>query len=697
MRTISNPVSIVSRCARLFTHSTLALAIAGVTLVGTPAAAQRADGLDQPLLTLNDCGTGDAGEVHFTIAATGDAFPHENIQLVGEAQGYDVLFDYVRPFLQAADMAYTNLDGAMLEGSPLSGYPLFNFNPRLAHALRHAGITVVSTANNHILDRGPEGLDATLRVLDESGILHHGAVSGAAASEPRPPYLPLTFARDGVSVRVGFLAATWGMNGIPDPYGQVNLLWQSDSYGAQGGVRQGVIDAIAQARRETDIVIVAAHWGQEYQFFPAEYQLEGARAMIAAGADIILGAQPHTLQPVDLVEAGGRRGLVAYSLANFLASQGAYQDQLFTATSVILYVGIARAAGGSARLTGYRYLPTIHVDGDTRPAPIPSQGYEPVIGHVRAMMRDPGGARQIAPDPPASIVEVCPSLSFAERPDLHLRGDFAEQYRTLGGTIPRSVLDALVVYGYPRGAPRRELAGDCVTETYVLHTDLQRLEWHPQASWPFRVVGTQIGTRAYEQRYGAAWRRATLNTDTFANGAFQAFFEQYGGVPVFGYPISGPLTEPDPDTGIERTVQYFERVRLETDAAAPGGVRIGRLMAEYGDIDTLCASEAGADPSSTPAPVAIAPVPGLPGTPPDNAPLPDQPASREGEATGAMRDPPLHSDGSEAREATDTLDRHRRGTDLRSWSWLLLASTVPLAIAAWYEWQRGRRRDRRRY
>lgn len=691
MRTISDFVSFVAPCARLLTRTMLALALAIATLSGLPATAQRADGLDQPLLMLNDCGAGDPGEVHFTIAATGDTFPHENIQLVGETQGYDVLFDYVRPFLHAADMAYTNFDGAMLEGSPLSGYPMFNFNPRLGRALRDAGITVVSTANNHILDRGPEGLDATLRVLDESGILHHGAVPGAAAAEPRPPYLPLMLDRNGASVRVGFLAATWGTNGIPDPYGQVNLLWQSDSYGAQGGVRQSVLDAIAQARRETDIVIVAAHWGQEYQFFPSEYQVEGARAMIAAGADIILGAQPHTLQPVDLVEAGGRRGLVAYSLANFLASQGAYQDQLFTATSVILYVGIARAADGSARLTGYRYLPTIHVDSDTRPAPIPFQGYEPVIGHVRAMMRDPGGARQVAPDPPASIVDVCPPLSFAERPDLRLGGDFAEQYRTLGGTMPRSALDALVVYGYPRGAPRRELAGDCATETYVLHTDLQRLEWHPQASWPFRVVGTQLGTLAYERRYGAALRRATLSADVFANGVFQAFFEQYGGVPVFGYPISGALTEPDPDTGIERTVQYFERVRLETDATAPGGVRIGRLMAEYGDIVALCAPEDGATPSLNPAPVAIAPVPG---TPTDAAPLPVRTTVRETEALRATPER-LPGEGSDAREATDAL-RTMWGTDLRAWSWLLLASTVPLTIAAWYEWRRGRRRDRRR-
>lgn len=661
-----------ARSRRLYV-ATLCLVAALIALTIPPNATQ-AQALDQPLLTLNDCGAGDPAEVHFTIAATGDTFPHENIQYVGETQGYDVLFDHVRPFLQAADLAYTNFDGAMDEQGPLSGYPLFNFSPRLAAALRNAGITVVSTANNHILDRGPQGLDATLNVLATNNIVQHGAIPSAATTEPRPPYQPIELNRDGVSITIGFVSATWGTNGIPDPYGQVNLLWQSDGYGSQGGVRQSMLDAIAQARRETDIVMVAAHWGQEYQFYPQEYQIEGARAMIAAGADLILGAQPHTLQPVDLVESGGRRGFVAYSLANFLASQGAYQQQLYTATAVILYVGIARAADGRVRLTGYRYLPTIHVDGDTRPAPIPAQGYEPVISHVRTMMRDPGGARQIAPDPPADRIGVCPPLVFDERPGITLSGDFAEQYRTLGGAA-RSPLDALRVYGYPQGVPVRELAGDCRSETAVLYTDFQRLELHPAAPWPFRVVGTHLGVAVYERRYGPALRQIDLSGDAFANQEFRVFFERYGGIAVFGYPISGRLIERDAD-GREREVQYFERARLELDAAAPDGVRPGALVAEYHPA-AYC-EPPGATPSAATIPPGVTP----PAMPPTQvaAPTPTSLAALIDAAAPVNPTPPAVTP--------------RR--DLRAWSWLVLASTIPLSIAAWYEWRRNRRPHRRK-
>ncbi|HEU5090288.1 MAG TPA: CapA family protein, partial [Roseiflexaceae bacterium] len=228
------------------------------TLLLPAQAQERGDGLDQPLRQANWCGVERPGDVRFTLAATGDTFPHENIQYVGETAGYATLFDHIRPFLKAADLAYTNFDGAMLAGSPYSGYPVFNYNPALAPALRDAGITLVSTANNHILDRGPEGLDATLRVLAEAGIQQHGT---APSGQARPAYLPVTLTRDGATLRIGFISASWGTNGIPDPYDQVNLLWQSNEYGQQGGVRQSVLDAVAQARRETEFVVVAAHWG----------------------------------------------------------------------------------------------------------------------------------------------------------------------------------------------------------------------------------------------------------------------------------------------------------------------------------------------------------------------------------------------------------------------------------------------------
>jgi poly-gamma-glutamate capsule biosynthesis protein CapA/YwtB (metallophosphatase superfamily) len=655
----------------------------------TPALAQRADGLDQPLREANLCGSGDVDETHFTLAATGDTFPHENIQAVGETQGYDVLFDYVRPFLQAADLAYTNFDGAMLEGAGYSGYPNFNYNPALAAALKGAGIGVVSTANNHILDRGPEGIDATLAVLDANSILHHGATRSDAVE--RPPYIPITLTRDGVSVQLGFLSATWGTNGIADPYNQVNLLYENTSYGSQGGVRQSILEAVAQAAAETDLVVVAAHWGYEYQFYPNESQTEAARRLAEAGADIILGAQAHTLQPVEILDIGERKTLVIYSLANFLASQGAFQAQSYAATATIFYVGIARSADGSVRLTGYRYLPTIHVDGDTRPAPIQPGTLPDVIAHVRTIMRDPGGARQLAADPPApgSRVEVCPPLSLPEAPSIPITGDFAQHYTMLGGTTPRPLTDAINVFGLPLGPAIVEPAGDCVTSVPVLYTERQRLELHADETWPYRVSGTQVGAHAFAQRYPGVTpeRRTDLSSpEAFADSRFRAYYEQYGGLAVFGYPISGPRNEDHPETGVPTTIQYFERARFELTPSVPPGASLteqvrlgllGRELLEAGGVAALCE---GAQASTLPSGA--------------NVPTPVASASDQGtsDATPALSNEDLEL-------VSDVATQVARGAS----GWIPVLAIIALALAifalfgfAVADWRSYRRRGTRR-
>jgi poly-gamma-glutamate synthesis protein (capsule biosynthesis protein) len=77
-------------------------------------------------------------------------------------------------------------------------------------------------------------------------------------------------------------------------------------------------------------VVVSVHWGNEYQHLPTKRQRDLARALVAAGCDVILGHHPHVLQPVELLEAEGRTALVAYSLGNFISNQDRmYRADLF--------------------------------------------------------------------------------------------------------------------------------------------------------------------------------------------------------------------------------------------------------------------------------------------------------------------------------------------------------------------------------
>ena len=88
--------------------------------------------------------------------------------------------------------------------------------------------------------------------------------------------------------------------------------------------------AVREARSQADLVVVSVHWGNEYQRQPTQRQREIAKRLVEAGCDLILGHHPHVLQPAEIVEAGGRKALVAYSLGNFISNQDRmYRADLF--------------------------------------------------------------------------------------------------------------------------------------------------------------------------------------------------------------------------------------------------------------------------------------------------------------------------------------------------------------------------------
>jgi len=81
------------------------------------------------------------------------------------------------------------------------------------------------------------------------------------------------------------------------------------------------LQAVREARAKADVVVVSLHWGNEYQHLPTKRQRDIARALVAAGCDVILGHHPHVLQPAEVLEVEGRKALVAYSLGNFISNQ----------------------------------------------------------------------------------------------------------------------------------------------------------------------------------------------------------------------------------------------------------------------------------------------------------------------------------------------------------------------------------------
>ncbi|MFC7220076.1 CapA family protein [Streptomyces polyrhachis] len=241
----------------------------------------------------------------FTLLGTGDVLPHDSIidQAAADAagsgsgEGYDFapMLSGVRDTVTAADLAICHLE--TVSGGPdgpYTGYPAFTSPPQVSAGLRATGYDSCSTASNHTLDAGTDGIRWTLEAMDAAGLRHTG--SARTAAEAREPAL----LRTPTGARVAQLAYTYGTNEIPLPAGRpwaVNLLEPE----------RIIADARRARRAGADVVVVSVHWGSEWQEAPDELQLRTARRLTAARTkgrpdiDLILGTHAHVPQPYEKV------------------------------------------------------------------------------------------------------------------------------------------------------------------------------------------------------------------------------------------------------------------------------------------------------------------------------------------------------------------------------------------------------------
>ncbi|HJV91351.1 MAG TPA: CapA family protein [Holophagaceae bacterium] len=280
----------------------------------------------------------------FMLVAVGDIMMHQDVKRSAEVFGFDALWADVAPLLKEADLAFGNLETPVAPVTGRAGVPfVFNAPAALPQALKAAGWSLLSTANNHAFDQGPKGIRETLQHLDDARLLHAGSgVSKAAAEQP------LLLERQGLKVAV--LAFTDIFN--------ADLNGKADSPWVRPLDLEEALPAVRAARVGADVVVVSVHWGNEYQHQPSPRQKEAAHALVGAGADLILGHHPHVLQPMAWVEAEGRKGLVAYSLGNFISNQdrtwrpGQPVPDGDNRDGALLRVAFAKPAGAPLRMEG---------------------------------------------------------------------------------------------------------------------------------------------------------------------------------------------------------------------------------------------------------------------------------------------------------------------------------------------------------
>jgi len=295
-----------------------------------------------------------------TLAFVGDILPAGSVARLMERHGYDFPFLEAKALLSAADIAAGNLESAITErGTPAENKQYLFRGPAAAlPAIRDAGFDVLNLANNHTLDYGWGGLKDTMDALDDHGIRHVGV-----GTDGREGFAPVYVEAGGITV--AFIGVS---NVVPE------VSWKAGPKNA--GVAElydprRALEAVREADRNADVVVVLVHWGVERAETPEAYQTEKGRHLIDAGADLVIGSHPHVLQGIEAYNGKW----IAYSLGNFVFNM--------TTSSRTAETGVLWAECGKGGECGLTFHPM--KAENTQPRPLEGEARKAILDRLAAL------------------------------------------------------------------------------------------------------------------------------------------------------------------------------------------------------------------------------------------------------------------------------------------------------------------------
>lgn len=232
------------------------------------------------------------------LSAVGDLMC--NSALDNSAECY---YEKVKDLIFQADVSFANLESTLTSGKikktsiSQDELPMINASMNQYDILKgYQGrcYTVFQTANNHILDRGWEGVLTTHQQLALDGIPYVGTNLSEEAQRQG-----LILEVNGM--RLGFVAATFGVNDRPFPEGKNYLVNIVRFHQHRGKVDVSLLEQQINwcKQQGCDLIIAGLHWGVEWEFFPRVYQIGQAHQLAESGADVIIGHHAHVCQPME--------------------------------------------------------------------------------------------------------------------------------------------------------------------------------------------------------------------------------------------------------------------------------------------------------------------------------------------------------------------------------------------------------------
>ena len=304
---------------------------------------ENTDGLDDTTQNADE-------DTTFHLTAIGDIMCHNTQYMdayntdTGEYD-FSYVFKDIEYYIKNSNITVANLETTFSgEDVGYSNYPRFNTPDALAYNLKKLGVDVVSTAGNHSLDYGFDGLSRTIDVLDKADISHVGTYQ----TQEERDTIVFKYVK---GVKIAFLDYAYGTNGITIPSDKpycINLIDKEL-------IKKDIETAKSQ---EADIIVASVHWGTEYSTVPNDTQNELADFLFQNGVNIILGTHPHVLQKMEkrtvtLEDGSTQDGFIIYSLGNFISDQNADN----TRTSIILDLQITKHTDDSVTIDNVNYIP----------------------------------------------------------------------------------------------------------------------------------------------------------------------------------------------------------------------------------------------------------------------------------------------------------------------------------------------------
>lgn len=292
------------------------------------------------------------------IVMVGDMLMHDRIVESGLQEdgtyNFDHLFENVKDTFLEADLAIANQE-TIMGGSEFgySGYPRFNTPYALADAEVKAGFDVLLLATNHVMDKGGQAVLNCMDYLDENyPDLGYVGINRSQEDQNENIYV-----YEANGIKVAILNYTCHTNGIELPSDKpylVNLLNE-----------QKIRSDIQKAEEIADFTILCPHWGTEYNLGTDRDQAYWVNVFLDEGVDLVLGAHPHVIEPIEWVsDDEGNEMLVYYSLGNYV-----------NGTSSTGHGVTTRMVGGIADVT-------IGRDEETGEVEIIEYGAIPIVCHV---------------------------------------------------------------------------------------------------------------------------------------------------------------------------------------------------------------------------------------------------------------------------------------------------------------------------